>query len=161
MLDSIDRLTRTAGNAAAWLFLLAAVIACYEVAMDSVFGAPTIWVHDATIMLTAICFLLGGAYAMQSRSHIRITVIYDLLPAGLRRICDILGGVVVAAYLATFSWIAVRKAVESVLVLESSGRAWDVPMPMVIRLALALGVVLLLLQSLANLGAILRGRSVE
>ena len=57
--------------------------------MDSVFDAPTIWVHDATIMLGAICFLFGGAYALQRRDHIRITFIYDALPPPRASACAI------------------------------------------------------------------------
>ena len=36
------------------------------------------------------------------------------------------------------------------MLVEMSGRAWDFPMPMVIRIAFFLGTLLLLLQALAH-----------
>ena len=68
---AVDRLSRAIGNRLAWLFLISAILTCYEVVMDAVFRAPTIWVHDTTLMMSATCFLFGGAYAMQRRDHIR------------------------------------------------------------------------------------------
>ena len=98
-LPPVDRLSRALGDRLAWLFLISVALTCYEVMMDSVFDAPTIWVHDATVMLGAICFLFGGAYALQRRDHIRITFIYDALPRRAQRVCDLIGLVTGLVYL--------------------------------------------------------------
>ena len=55
--------------------------------------------HDATTMMSATCFLFGGAYALQQGDHIRITFVYDLLPPPARRWCDLVGLVLALAYL--------------------------------------------------------------
>ena len=105
-LPAVDRLSRALGDRLAWLFLISTALTCYEVMMDSVFDAPTIWVHDATIMLGAICFLFGGAYALQRRDHIRITFIYDALPRRAQRVCDLISLVTGLIYLLGVGWFA-------------------------------------------------------
>jgi TRAP-type mannitol/chloroaromatic compound transport system permease small subunit len=154
----IDRASQALGNKLAWLFLLAALLSCYEVAMDSLFRAPTIWVHDLTIMLCATCFLFGGAYALTRGDHIRITFVYDLLPPRLRLVCDLIGLCLALVYLGALAWFTGGQAINSIQIVEMSGRAWNVPMPMVIRTALFLGATLLVLQVAAEIYKIIRWR---
>jgi TRAP-type mannitol/chloroaromatic compound transport system permease small subunit len=127
--------------------------------MGSVFRAPTIWVHDASTMMSATCFLLGGAYAMPQDQHIRITFVYDLLPAGGRRALDVLGLVLGLIYLLGLGWFAGMQAFTSIKIVEMSGRAWNVPMPMVIRTAFFLGTALFALQAVAELVKVFRHRT--
>jgi TRAP-type mannitol/chloroaromatic compound transport system permease small subunit len=154
----VDRVSRTVGDKLSWLFLVSVVLTCYEVLMGWVFRAPTIWVHDATIMMSATCFLLGGAYALQGGHHIRITFVYDLLPPPAQRLCDLIGLVLTLVYLLALSWFSGMQAFNSIRIVEMSGRAWNFPMPMVIRSALFLGAALLALQAAAELLKLLRGR---
>jgi TRAP-type mannitol/chloroaromatic compound transport system permease small subunit len=158
-LPPVDRLSRGLGDRLSWLFLISTAFTCYEVMMDSVFDAPTIWVHDATVMLGAICFLFGGAYALQRRDHIRITFIYDALPRPAQRACDLVGLVTGLIYLLGLGWFTGAQAIDSIMRVERSGRAWDFPMPMVIRTAFFLGTALLLLQTASLLIELIRKRA--
>ena len=153
--NAIDRLSIRIGNAFSYVFLVAVALTCFEVIMDYVFRSPTIWVHDSTIMLSSIGFLFGGAYALQQNAHIRITSLYERFSPGAQRICDIVGLLLALFYLAVLAWKTGVQAFESVSIMERSGRAWNVPMPVVIRSALFLGTVLLIAQALANLWALL------
>jgi C4-dicarboxylate transporter DctQ subunit len=157
-LPPLDRLTRALGDRLAWLFLVSAGLTCFEVLSDWAFRAPTIWVHDSTLMMSATCFLFGGAYALQRRDHIRITFLYDVLPRPVQRVCDLIGLVLALGYLLALGWFAGGQAFRSIMIVEMSGRAWDFPMPMVIRTALFLGVALLVLQTAAHLVASIRER---
>ena len=148
---AVDRLSRRLGEAACWLFLAAAAISVYEVFMDWVFRAPSVWVHDSTIMLCSTAFMLGGAYAMQRREHVRITVVYDRMGPGARRTCDLLTLSLALVYVLALTWFTGLQATESISIVERSGRAWDFPMPMVIRTAFFVGAFLLALQTAANL----------
>ena len=147
----VDRLTRRLGEAACWLFLVAAAISVYEVFMDSVFRAPSVWVHDSTIMLCSTAFMLGGAYAMQRREHVRITVVYDHMSPRAQRWCDLVTLSLALLYVWALAWFTGLQASESIAIVERSGRAWDFPMPMVIRTAFFAGAILLAVQTVANL----------
>lgn len=145
-LTVIDRVSIWIGETFCYVFLIAVVLTCYEVFMDFVFRSPTIWVHDSTVTLSSIGFLLGGAYAMQRGSHIRITSVYMLFPHKVQRVCDVIAMVLTLVYLAALGWKTGMQAWESILVGETSGRAWNVEMPIVIRSFLFLGTLLLFLQ---------------
>jgi TRAP-type mannitol/chloroaromatic compound transport system permease small subunit len=161
-LHPIDRLSRAIGNRLAWLFLIAAGLTCLEVFLDWVFRSPTIWVHDTTIMMSATCFLLGGAYALERRDHIRITFLYEMMSPRLRLWCDRLTLTFTLVYLAALLWFVTKQAWQSIMLVEMSGRAWDFPMPMVIRIAFFLGTLLLLLQAIAHwIGAMVTDHKVD
>lgn len=158
-LPPVDRISRALGDRLAWLFLISAALTCVEVAMDALFDAPTIWVHDTTIMMSATCFLFGGAYALQRRDHIRITFLYEALPPSLQRACDLVGLLCGLLYLGGLGWFAGAQALDSIMRVERSGRAWDFPMPMVIRTAFFLGTALLALQTASLLIQLIRKRA--
>jgi TRAP-type mannitol/chloroaromatic compound transport system permease small subunit len=152
----VDRTSLAVGNTLSWLFLLSVLLTCYEVFMGSVFRAPTIWVHDATTMMSATCFLVGGAYALQRGDHIRITFVYDMLPRWARRSCDLAGLILALLYLLALGWFSGMQAFNSIRIIEMSGRAWNVPMPMVIRTALFVGTALFALQAAAEIVKLIR-----
>ena len=158
-LTPIDRLSKELGQKLSWLFLISAILSCYEVFMDAALRSPTVWVHDTTVMLSATCFLFGGAYAMQQDRHIRITFIYDALGPRVRRVCDLISLVLTLLYVLALGWFAGLQAFDSIMRVEMSGRAWDFPMPMVIRTVLFLGTALLALQTVSHLYAMIRARA--
>ncbi|MGI9334173.1 MAG: TRAP transporter small permease subunit [Gammaproteobacteria bacterium] len=155
----VDRLSKRTGETVCWLFLVAAALSCYEVLMDWLFRAPTVWVHDSTIMLCSACFLLGGAYALERGDHIRITVVYELFSARWRRRSEIFTTVLSLIYLIALSLAAGKQSIDSIMRVERSGRAWDFPMPMVIRTLLFLGAALLFLQACSHLMKLVHSRA--
>jgi TRAP-type mannitol/chloroaromatic compound transport system permease small subunit len=150
-LTPVDRLSLWLGRTLAWVFLAGVVLTAWEVLMRYVFNSPTIWVHDLVIALTALAFIFGGAYALQRGEHIRISSIYDRLPVSWRRACDLLNALAIIVFMAAFGWAACRQALTAIELGETSGRAWDVPIPVVVKTALAAGVVLMILQAIVNL----------
>ena len=154
-MNPIDRLSTWIGNTFSYVFLIAVALTCFEVIMDYAFRSPTIWVHDSTIMLSALGFVFGGAYALQQDAHIRITSLYQKFSPAAKRWCDAFGLVLALFYLAILAYETGQQAFESILIVERSGRAWNVPIPMVVRSALFLGTVLLIAQALAKLWALL------
>lgn len=150
-LTPIDRLSRWLGRTLSWVFLAAVALTAWEVVMRYVFNNPTIWVHDLVIAMTALAFIFGGSYALQRGEHIRISSIYDRMPAAWRRTCDLLNALAIIVFMAAFGWAACRQALVAIEIGETSGRAWDVPIPVVVKTGLAAGVVLMILQAIVNL----------
>jgi TRAP-type mannitol/chloroaromatic compound transport system permease small subunit len=157
-LDPVARLARRLGVGLSWCFALVVVLTAYEVVMRYVFNRPTIWVHDTTIALSAICFVVGGAYALQADIHIRINVLAELLPAQARRWIDFFCHVAAFIFLAALTYAATIQASRSVALMETSGRAWDVPIPALLKTVLAAGTALMTVQALLLAWASLRRR---
>lgn len=152
----LDRLALRLGGWLSWLFGFSVVITAYEVVMRYVFNRPTIWVHDLAIAVTAVCFVFGGAYAIARGDHIRITTLHELLPRRWRDPIDILADAAIFLFLAALTWAAAHQALRSIGLGETSGRAWDVPVPPFVKAALALGAATMALQTLLHLVARVR-----
>jgi TRAP-type mannitol/chloroaromatic compound transport system permease small subunit len=161
----IERLSHASGVAIAWVVLPLILATCYEVFSRYVLGAPTIWAFELGYMAMGVHALIGAAYTLKERGHIRIDVLYSRLPAKARAVIDTFGYVVL--FLPVVGWLTFALWdywVEAYLLDELSGQsAWN-PVIWPFRLAFFLGFLLLALQGLAELIKCVRfvsGRSEE
>ncbi|WP_417567658.1 TRAP transporter small permease subunit [Marinobacter sp.] len=58
----------------------AVVFYFFGVIMRYIFNMPTIWVHEASFLLLGMQYMLAGAFAMLHGAHVRVDVMYNLLP---------------------------------------------------------------------------------
>ena len=157
--NPIDRLSRRVGEAFSATFFACMVIIAYEVVARYGFNAPTIWAHDATTALCAVGFLISGVYTLQRRQHIRITFVYDKLPAPARRWLDVINGLIIVAFLALLALEGVGEAAKSIRIMETAGTASRLPLPPIVKTALAVAAGLMLLQATVHLWRAVRGRA--
>jgi TRAP-type mannitol/chloroaromatic compound transport system permease small subunit len=155
-LSRLDRFAVRLGGLLSWLFGFSVLITAFEVVMRYVFNRPTVWVHDLTIAVTAVCFVFGGAYALARSEHIRITTVHDHMSPRWRAAVDFVGDVAIMLFLGALTWAAAHQAWRSILLVETSGRAWDVPIPPVLKATLALGTALMTAQAALRLWMQLR-----
>ncbi len=59
-----------------WLIIVLTGIMVYEVFARYLFSAPTIWSSDASYMLYGAFFMLGAAYTLRQKGHIRTDFLY-------------------------------------------------------------------------------------
>ncbi|MBS1302629.1 TRAP transporter small permease [Loktanella sp. SALINAS62] len=127
------------GYVFATAIVLAALILIYEIFMRYVLNSPTQWVHETSIFLCAIAFLYGGLFCASRNSHIRVVLIYDVLPPRLRRAFDVviyLVSAVSALFFAYAAWLVVRLAFwtpTGAFRMETSGSAWNPPTPAILK----------------------------
>src|SRR5258708_12527796 len=73
----IDYLTDVSGNLIATTMLFLVVTMSYEVVMRYGFGAPTIWVYEASFMANGAAFMLGAGYALLKGAHVRTDIYWE------------------------------------------------------------------------------------
>jgi TRAP-type mannitol/chloroaromatic compound transport system permease small subunit len=77
------------GRAFAWgIFILTAAV-MYEVIMRYFFNAPTLWAFDFTIQMYGAAFLMGGASAMSTKTHVKADMYYNKLSEKGQAILDL------------------------------------------------------------------------
>jgi TRAP-type mannitol/chloroaromatic compound transport system permease small subunit len=77
------------GRAFAWgIFILTAAV-MYEVIMRYFFNAPTLWAFDFTIQMYGAVFLMGGASAMSTKTHVKADMYYNRLSEKGQAILDL------------------------------------------------------------------------
>ena len=123
----------------------------YEVVSRYVFEKPTLWANELSLWIAGFVFLLAGLYAMQQRSHIRIYVVYDLLPRWAQKAGDILSVLMIWAFAAAVVWGGYTESAQKLARMETFGTAWDPPIPATIKPAILIIGVLVAIQALSNL----------
>ena len=77
------------GRAFAWgIFILTAAV-MYEVIMRYFFNAPTLWAFDFTIQMYGAVFMMGGASAMSTKTHVKADMYYNRLSEKGQAILDL------------------------------------------------------------------------
>ena len=78
------------GRAFAWgIFILTAAV-MYEVIMRYFFNAPTLWAFDFTIQMYGAVFMMGGASAMSTKTHVKADMYYNRLSEKAQAILDLI-----------------------------------------------------------------------
>lgn len=73
----IDHISIWSGKATAWLIFPLIFGLTYEVISRYIFHAPTIWAYDLAYMLYGSMFMLGAAFTLYKKGHIRTDIFYD------------------------------------------------------------------------------------
>lgn len=131
-----------------------AVVVCvmfYEVVARYVFSSPTLWANEMSLWIAGFIFLLAGLYAMQQRSHIRIYIIYDLMPRWAQKLADTVTVVLIWVFFISLVWGGYNEVLAKLMRMETFGTAWDPPIPSTVKTAILVIIGLVALQAASNL----------
>jgi len=146
------------------LFLLSMGVLIFEVVMRYVFNRPTIWVHETTIFLCAICFLFGGLHSVTRNGHIRVVLLYDYVSDRVRRWLDIaiytICGLATGMFSITLWPTVIRSfyAPTGEFRMITSGSAWDPAYPTFLRAFLFIVLIAMTIQFTLFVIKLLRGK---
>lgn len=132
------------------MIALIVIVMFYEVVSRYVFARPTLWANELSLWIAAFVFLFAGQYAMQQRSHIRIYVIYDMMPRWMQKTADILSLLLLLTFVFALVWGGYDDAVRRFLRMETFGTAWDPPIPGIVKPAILIIIVLVAIQAVSN-----------
>ena len=152
LVRAIERIIGSTGLITAWLVFSLILATCFEVFSRYVLNAPTIWAFELGYMATGTHALLGAAFTLREKGHIRIDVLYSRFSPKLQAIIDTAGYLLL--FLPVVSWLSLalwEYWIEAYAYGELSGQsAWN-PVIWPFRLAFFSGFALLLLQGVAEL----------
>lgn len=149
---SFDRLAIFIGRVAMLMIISMTMVMLYEVFLRYVVEAPTLWANELTLWIGGFVFLCSGFYAMQQRCHIRIFILYEIMPRWAQKCCDVIS----VALLVVFSFFLVYGSYKQVFIVkfykwEMFGTAFDPPIPATIQPMILIIIPLVALQSVLNL----------
>jgi len=155
----VDKLSEAIARALIWVLFTVALLSWMEVLSRYILRAPTVWAPEIIQALSAAVFLFAGSLAMSRNLHIRITIVYDILPPWGRRAVAALCLLAALIFVGGLGYGAWNQFVASVWrfagdrwMPEMTGRAWNVPLPPVTRALLVLACALLVAQALVTYG---------
>jgi TRAP-type mannitol/chloroaromatic compound transport system permease small subunit len=91
----IDKISEWTGALSAWIVIPLMMVVIYEVFQRHILNAPTRWGYDVLWMLFSAQFLLGGAFTLLRKGHIRIDIVYGVLSEKAKLIYDIINTLVI------------------------------------------------------------------
>lgn len=148
--DGVDRANEWMGSLWGYSILLVTLSVLYEVVARTLFDRPTIWSNETVIYVSAVAYLLGGAYAHLYHRHVRIDLVYDRLGPKARARLDLVTFVLFLLYVGALVWTGSWMAWDSFNQGETTGTPWN-PLIWPVKVAIPLAALLLLLQGVANL----------
>ena len=146
-----DRLSLFLGRVTMLLIAILVAVMFFEVVMRYVLERPTLWANELSLWMAGFVFLLAGLYSMQQRNHIRIYLLYDVLPRPLQRACDVVSTALIVVFAAALIWGGYGEAHDKFLRWETFGTAFDPPIPATVKPMVLLTVLLVAAQAVANL----------
>lgn len=147
----LDWVAIVSGNIVAWLIVPMVLALSWEVVARYVFNAPTEWAYDMTFMLYGSFFMLGAAYTLQRKGHVRTDSFYSAWSprrqATVDLVCYALMFFPFVAVLAFVGWGYFWKAYVTHETFVTS--SWQ-PITWPFKLALPVSGALLMLQGLSE-----------
>ena len=104
----IDRLSLFCGEYVSYWAVIAVFVYYFEVISRYVFQSPTNWAHEAMYLMFGMQYLIAGAYAMLTESHVRVDIFYAPLPKKKKAWVDLVTSIfffIFAGTLLVTSWI--------------------------------------------------------
>lgn len=147
----IDWISLAIGRITMVLIALIVLVMLYEVVLRYVFEKPTLWANELSLWMAGFVFLFSGLYAMQQRSHIRIFLLYDVMPRPLQKACDIISTALICLFAFAIVWGGYNEARDKLLRWETFGTAFDPPIPATLKPLVLIIICLVALQAVSNL----------
>ena len=148
----IDRVALFFGRITMVLIITMTCIMLYEVFLRYLFEAPTLWANELTLWIGGYVFLFSGLYAMQQRCHIRIFILYDVVPRWMQHLFDVISVVL----LNIFAIFLIYGSYGQVFGIkfhrwEMFGTAFDPPIPATVQPMILIVIALIAIQATINL----------
>jgi TRAP-type mannitol/chloroaromatic compound transport system permease small subunit len=146
-----DRVSVFIGRVTMLLVVILVAVMSFEVFMRYVVVAPTVWATELSLWIAGFIFLFSGLYAMQQRSHIRIYLLYDMMPRGVQKACDTISATLIVAFAIALIYGGYGEAYDKFLRWETFGTAFDPPIPATLKPLVLFIVSLVAVQAVSNL----------
>ncbi|MCY4184503.1 MAG: TRAP transporter small permease [Rhodobacteraceae bacterium] len=148
----VDRVALFFGRVTMVLIISMTLVMLYEVFLRYALERPTLWANELTLWIAGFVFLLSGLYAMQQRCHIRIFLLYDMVPRWTQRTFDTIWVLLIAV----FTFFLIYGSFHQVFVIkfykwEMFGTAFDPPIPATVQPAILIIMTLIAIQAILNL----------
>jgi len=114
VLEYIEKISEWTGIVSAWIIIPLTFVVVYEVVIRHFFNAPTGWGYDTLWMLCGAQFMIGGAYTLLKKGHVRIDIVYNTMsPQGKLIFDTIVYAVVFFSIMVLFTWAGVKFAADA------------------------------------------------
>lgn len=145
----VDGLNRRVGRGATYLLFVMMAILLWS-SISKTFFMPSLWTMEMAQFAMMAYFILGGPYSMQEGAHVRMDLLYGGWSDRRKAWFDVFTVLVLLVYLGVLLFGGAESLIYSFEHDERSATAWR-PYLWPIKAVIVLGIVLMLLQAVAEL----------
>ncbi len=148
----IGSLNEGVGRAVSWLTTVLVVLVCFDVITRYLANDTKAWIMELEWHLFALIFLLGAGFAFRHDRHVRVDLFYARFSRRDQALVNLLGGVLfLLPWAFTLIVVSLNYGLDAYRIGETSPDPGGLPARYLIKLAIPVGLTLLLLQGIANI----------
>ena len=148
----VNGLNSWIGRSIGWLTTALVVLVVFDVILRKSLNLTANWVMELEWHLYAAVFLLGAAYTLRKDRHVRVDLFYARFSEREKAWVNLLGGLLLLLpWCLIMLWASWNYAMGSFEIREGSPEPGGLPARYVIKFVIAIGIGLLLLQTLSQI----------
>ncbi len=144
----LDRISLYSGEFVAFWSIIAVFVYYYEVVVRYVFNSPTNWAHESMFLMFGMQYLVAGAYAMLTGSHVRVDIFYAKFSMRGKAFVDLLTSVFFFIFAGTLLVTSYIFSVDAIGQNEVSFTEWAIQY-WPVKCVMIVGSLLLILQGIS------------
>ncbi len=145
----LDRISLFSGEYVAYWSIIAVFVYYYEVVVRYVFNSPTNWAHESMFLMFGMQYLVAGAYAMLTGSHVRVDIFYAKMPPRGKAFVDLLTSVFFFIFAGTLLGTSYIFSLDAIGQNEVSFTEWAVHY-WPVKCVMVIGALLLISQGIST-----------
>ena len=144
----VDKINYRIGRVAMFMIFLMVGVMFYS-AITKTFFRPALWTYEFSQFLMVAYFLVGGAYSIQLRGHVRMDLLYGNWSERTKNRWDSFTSLIMISYLGLLLYGSVDSTIYSISYGERSYSIWR-PYMWPIKIIMTIGIFLMLLQAISQ-----------
>lgn len=146
---SVDAVNKVVGQITMYLVFAMMALLLYEPISRTIFDKPLIWSMEMSQFTMAAYWLLGGGYSMILKGHVRMDLLYGRWSGRKKAKADAITGLFLIFYL-VFLLVGAYSSIEYAVMYGQKNRTAWAPYMAPIKIIMGIGVLLMLLQAIAQ-----------
>ena len=149
---TINRISEATGQVGKWTALALVLIGAYDAIARHFFNAPSDWAYDMLCMSGGVMYLLGASSDMRFNAHTRVDLFFNMLKPKPKTIVNLVASLLFFFPLVSMMlYEGIRYSIKAIQVNEVMFTSFWYPPAAPYRIIFSIGMLLLLIQGLANL----------
>ena len=144
----VDRFNHVIGRMTMYMIFLMIGVLFYS-SVTKTFFHPALWTLEFAQFLMVSYFLLGGAYSMQLKGHVRMDLLYGSWSERTQCRWDVFTSIFLISYLLVLLYGSLSSTYYAFEYFERSYSSWR-PYMWPVKSIMVLGIVMMLLQSISQ-----------
>ena len=145
----IENTNKAVGTFAMYLVFAMGGVLLFESVSRTIFNVPHIWAVEMAQFMMAAYYMLGGGYTIIMDGHVRMDLLYGRWSKPRKAIADLITGPIMIFYLVVLLIGSISSLEYAIQYKQVNYTPWGPPLAP-IKIVMTIGIVLILLQAIAE-----------